>query len=88
MVVYVGLDVIVITGLELNEVGETGCKAEDTTAVRNCPEGYSGISISSRSSRSGRDGSGTPLGMGEEARGVVDDDDFTGIEVEGVDIYE
>ena len=49
--------------------------------VYDCPEGNSGIS--SRSSRPGRDGSGTSLGMGEEIRGVVRDDDFTEIEVGG-----
>ena len=49
--------------------------------VYDCPEGNSGVS--SRSSRPGRDGSGTSLGMGEEIRGVVRDDDFTEIEVGG-----
>ena len=54
--------------------------------VYDCPERDSGIS--SRSSTPGRDGSVTPLGMGEEACNVVDDDDFTGIEVGRIDIYE
>jgi len=76
MTVYVGLDVMITTDLELNEVGESGCMV-----VYDCPEGNSGIS--SMSSRPGRDGSGTPLGMGEEVRDVVPDDDFTEIEVGG-----
>ena len=88
MAVYVGLDVIFATGLELNKEGESGCfcLAEDTTVVYDYPERDS--EISSRSSTPGRDGSVTPLGMGEEACNVVDDDDFTGIEVGRLDIYE
>jgi len=84
--VHVGLDVIFTTGLKLSKEGESGCLAEDTTIVYDCPERDSGIS--SRSSTPGRDGSVTPLGMGEEACNVVDDDDFTGIEVGRLDIYE
>ena len=57
-----------------------------TVVVYDCPERDS--EISSRSSTPGRDGSVTPLGMGEEACNVVDDDDFTGIEVGRIDIYE
>jgi len=83
MVVYVGLDVIITTCLEL-KVGETSCLAEDTAVVYDCPERDSGIS--SRSS--GRDRSGTPLCMEEEARGLVNVDDFTGRKVWGVDIDE
>ena len=86
MAVYVGLDVIFTSGLELNKEGKSGCLAEDTTVVYDCPERDSGIS--SRTSRPGRDGSVTPLGMGEEACSVVDDDNFAGIEVGRIDIYE
>jgi len=91
MAVDVVLDVIFTTGLELNEVGESGFLVEDSDVVYDRPEGGSGKS--SRSSRPGRDGSGTPFFRGEEARGVVDNDDSTeeGIKVEypgGVDIYE
>jgi len=80
MVVYVGLDVIITTCLEL-KVGETSCLAEDTAVVYDCPERDSGIS--SRSSRPSRDGSGTPLCMEEEACDVVNVDDFTGRKVWG-----
>ena len=86
MVVDVGLDVIITTGLELNKVGESSCLAEYITVVYDCPEGDSGIA--SRSSRPGRDGSGTALGMGKEACGVIDNDGFTGRIVRGVDIDE
>jgi len=79
MVVYVGLDVIITTCLELNKVGETGCLAEDTVVVYDCPEQDSGIS--SRSSRPSRDGSGTPLCMEEEACNVVNINDSTGRKV-------
>jgi len=57
-----------------------------TAVVYDCPERDSGISC--KSSRPGTDGSGTPLGIEEEARGVVDVDDFTGRKVWGVDIDE
>jgi len=86
MAVYVGLDVIFTSGSELNKEGKSGCLAKDTTVVYDCPERDS--RISSRTSTPGRDGSVTPLGMGEEACSVVDDDDFAGIEVGRIDIYE
>jgi len=85
MVEYVGLDVIIITCLEFNK-GESGCLAEDTAVVCDCPERDSGISC--KSSRPGIDGSGTPLGIEEEARDVVNVDDFTGRKVWGVGIDE
>ena len=85
MVVYVVLDVIITTCLEFNK-GESGCLAEDTAVVYDCPERDSGISC--KSSGPGIDGSGTPLGIGEEARGVVNVDDVTGRKVWGADIDE
>jgi len=91
MAVDVGLDVIFTTGLEFNEAGKSGFLAEDIDVVYDRPVG--GPGKSSSSSRPGRDESGTPLGKGEEACGVVDNGDSTeeGVKVEypgGVDIYE
>jgi len=85
MVVYVVLDVIITTCLEFNK-GESGCLAEDTTVVYDCPERDSGISC--KSSRPDIDESDTPLGIEEGARGVVNVDNFTGRKVWGVDIDE
>jgi len=84
MVVYVVLNVIT-TCLEFNK-GESGCLAEDTAVMYDRPERDSGISC--KSSRPDIDESGTPLGIGEGARGVVNVDDFTGRKVWGVDIDE
>jgi len=91
MAVDVELDVIFTTRSELNEVRESGFLEEDTDVVYDRPEGGSGKS--SRSSSSGRDESGTLFDRGEEACGVVDNDDSTeeGLKLEypgGVDIDE
>lgn len=71
IVVGVGVDVILTTGLR---VGESGFLAEDIGVPRDCPEGGSGKS--SRLSKPDRDESGTRLGKG--ARGVIDNGDSVG----------